>query len=38
MRDHVIVETHPDNRTADLRLDEPWPELEAWLQNQEQQH
>jgi len=34
MRDHVIVETHPDNRTADLRLDEPWPELEAWLQNQ----
>lgn len=34
VREHYIVETHPDNRTADLRLDSPWPELEAWLENQ----
>jgi hypothetical protein len=30
----VIVETHPDNRTPDLRLDQPWAELEAWLRTQ----
>ena len=32
MSEHVIVETHPDDRTHDLRLDEPWPELANWLE------
>jgi len=32
MSEHVIVETHPDDRTQDLRLDEPWPELANWLE------
>ena len=35
MREHVIVETHPDNRPPDLRLDSPWSELVAWLEAQE---
>ncbi len=30
----MIVETHPDDRTRDLRLDAPWAELEAWLAHQ----
>ncbi|XP_023326966.1 NEDD8-activating enzyme E1 regulatory subunit isoform X2 [Eurytemora carolleeae] len=34
VREHFIVETHPDSRTPDLRLENPWPELETWLQNQ----
>ncbi len=29
-----MVETHPDNRIPDLRLDAMWPELEAWLETQ----
>ena len=32
MSEHVIVETHPDDRTQDLRLDQPWPELANWLE------
>eukprot|EP00088_Acartia_fossae_P003594 TRINITY_DN1151_c0_g1_i3.p1 TRINITY_DN1151_c0_g1~~TRINITY_DN1151_c0_g1_i3.p1 ORF type:complete len:546 (+),score=123.06 TRINITY_DN1151_c0_g1_i3:56-1693(+) len=36
VREHYIVETHPDSRTADLRLDSLWPELEAWLESQAQ--
>jgi len=34
VREHYIVETHPDNRTADLRLDNLWPELQAWLSDE----
>jgi len=34
VREHQIVETHPDNRTADLRLDSLWPELATWLENE----
>lgn len=36
VREHFVVETHPDNRIADLRLDAMWPELEAWLEAQAQ--
>jgi len=32
VQEHFIVETHPDNRSADLRLvDNMWEELESWL-------
>ena len=31
VRETYIVETHPDNRVPDLRLDAPWPELKEWL-------
>ena len=28
------METHPDNRVPDLRLDATWPELQQWLQKE----
>ena len=30
----MIVESHPESRTPDLRLDQPWEELEGWLRAQ----
>ena len=32
--EHVIVETHPDSATPDLRLDQLWPALEEWLEGE----
>jgi len=29
--EHVVVESHPDESMPDLRLDQPWAELESWL-------
>jgi len=29
--EHVVVESHPDESMPDLRLDQPWAELDAWL-------
>jgi len=34
VREIYIVETHPDNRVPDLRLDATWPELQQWLQKE----
>lgn len=31
MREHAIVETHPDNEQPDLRLDVPFPALKSYL-------
>jgi len=31
LAEHLVVETHPDNAAADLRLDQPWEALENWL-------
>ena len=34
LSEHVVVETHPDNVSPDLRLDSAWPELVTWLQSE----
>ena len=31
---HVVVEAHPESQAADLRLDQPWPALQQWLEEQ----
>jgi len=31
LAEHLIVETHPDNISPDLRLDQPWEALANWL-------
>ena len=34
LKEHVVVEAHPDNQAPDLRLDQAWPALHEWLDNQ----
>jgi len=34
LAEHLVVETHPDNAAPDLRLDQPWETLVAWLEEQ----
>jgi len=34
IKEHVVVETHPDTEVQDLRLDQPWPALTKWLDEQ----
>jgi len=36
IKEHVVVESHPDNLVPDLRLDQPWPALTSWLDSQAQ--
>ncbi|CAH1982239.1 unnamed protein product [Acanthoscelides obtectus] len=31
VKEHTVIETHPDNQNPDLRLDCPWPALEEFL-------
>lgn len=31
VREHTIIESHPDNENPDLRLDKPWPALKEYL-------
>lgn len=31
IEEHVVVESHPDESMPDLRLDQPWSELDTWL-------
>ena len=33
-QEHVVVEAHPESQAADLRLDQPWPALQQWLEEQ----
>lgn len=32
VKEHTVIESHPDNENPDLRLSNPWPELESHLQ------
>jgi len=34
--EHLIVETHPENISPDLRLDQPWDALASWLDDEGQ--
>lgn len=34
LSEHCVVESHPDNQAHDLRLDQPWPQLATWLEEQ----
>jgi len=34
IKEHVVVEAHPESQSADLRLDQPWPALQQWLEEQ----
>jgi len=34
VREHAVVETHPDAVAPDLRLDQPWPALLDWLDHE----
>jgi len=34
IKEHVVVEAHPESQAADLRLDQPWPALQQWLEEQ----
>ena len=34
VKEHVVVEAHPDNQGPDLRLDQLWPALQEWLDGQ----
>jgi len=34
LSEHLVVETHPDNLAPDLRLDQPWPALVDWLEEE----
>lgn len=31
VKEHTIIETHPDSLNPDLRLDKPWPHLKEYL-------
>lgn len=31
VKEHTIIESHPDNENPDLRLDRPWPALRDYL-------
>nr|CAH7725972.1 unnamed protein product [Callosobruchus chinensis] len=31
VKEHTVIETHPDNQNPDLRLDSPWPALQEYL-------
>lgn len=31
IREHTVIEAHPDNESADLRVDKPWPVLQEYL-------
>ena len=31
LREHTVIETHPDNENPDLRLETPWPALRQHL-------
>lgn len=31
VKEHTVVEAHPDNENPDLRLDCPWPALQEYL-------
>lgn len=31
VKEHTIIESHPDNENPDLRLDKPWPALKEHL-------
>lgn len=32
VKEHAIIESHPDNENPDLRLDQPWPALKEYLE------
>lgn len=32
IKEHAIIEAHPDNENPDLRLTNPWPELKEYLE------
>lgn len=31
IREHTVIEAHPDNESPDLRVDKPWPALQDYL-------
>ncbi|CAG9761541.1 unnamed protein product [Ceutorhynchus assimilis] len=31
IKEHTVIEAHPDNESPDLRLDQPWPALNDYL-------
>lgn len=31
VKEHTVIEAHPDNENPDLRLDQPWPALKEHL-------
>lgn len=31
VKEHAIIESHPDNENPDLRLNQPWPALKEYL-------
>lgn len=33
VREHTVIEIHPDNENPDLRLENPWPALREHLDN-----
>ncbi|KAF5296155.1 hypothetical protein FQA39_LY12609 [Lamprigera yunnana] len=33
IKEHTVIEAHPDNESPDLRLDQPWPALRMHLDN-----
>lgn len=33
IREHTVIEIHPDNENPDLRLENPWPALKQHLDN-----
>uniref|UniRef100_A0A8C9N9L2 NEDD8-activating enzyme E1 regulatory subunit n=1 Tax=Serinus canaria TaxID=9135 RepID=A0A8C9N9L2_SERCA len=38
IKEHTVVESHPDNMLEDLRLDRPFPELTEHVQNYDLEH
>ncbi|KAK2529913.1 hypothetical protein Q9233_006298 [Columba guinea] len=38
MKEHTVVESHPDNTLEDLRLDKPFPELREHIQSYDLDH
>lgn len=31
VKEHTVIESHPDSENPDLRLDKPWPALKEYL-------
>lgn len=31
IKEHTVIEAHPDSESPDLRLDKPWPALKEYL-------